>query len=105
MNLLTPLFGDPVINALDAHRKAEVRMMIEKLVAIGRRDDFLSLVPGGPFDKQCHHREARDIGKRLNEIGGVPLMWAVRNSIRSKLKDVLAEHLDHCWKEIGQWEA
>jgi len=104
MNLLTLLFGDPVINALDAHRKTEVRTMIEKLITIGRKDDFLSLVPGGPFDMQCHHREARDIGKRLNEIGGVPVMWAVRNSIRGKLKDTLAEHLDHCWKEIGQWE-
>ncbi|HSN95344.1 MAG TPA: hypothetical protein VLR89_09835 [Anaerolineaceae bacterium] len=105
MNLLTMLFGDPVINALDAHRKAEVRTMIEKLVTIGRKDDFLSLVPGGDFDMQCHHREAREIGKRLNEMGGLPLMWSVRNSIRGKLKDTLAEHLDHCWKEIGKWEA
>ena len=105
MNLLTLLFGDPVINALGAQRKAEVRAMIEKLVAIGRRDDFLSLVPGGPFDMQCHHREAREIGKRLNEMGDLPLMWAVRNEIRRKLKDTMAEHLDHCWKEIGRWEA
>jgi hypothetical protein len=105
MNLLTLLFGEPEINALDAHRKAEVRAMIEKLFTIGRTDDFLSLVPGGPFDMHSHHREARDIGKRLNEIGGVPLMWAVRNSVRRKLRDTLAEHLDHCWKNIGQWQA
>ena len=78
--------------------------MIEKLVAIGRTDDFLVWFLG-LFDMQCHHREARDLGKRLNEIGGLPLMWAVRNNIRRKLKDTLAEHLDHCWKEIGQWEA
>ncbi len=105
MNLLTMLFGDPAINALDAHRKAEVRVMIEKLEKIGRTDDFLSLVPGGTFDMHCHHREAREIGKRLNEMGGVPIMMAVRNNIRRKLKDTLAEHLDHCWKDIGDWQA
>jgi hypothetical protein len=105
MNLLTLLFGDPVIKALDAHRKAEVRVMIEKLLVIGRTDDFLSLAPGGAFDMQCHHREAREIGKRLNEMGGLALMWAVRSEIRRKMKDTIAEHLDHCWKEIGQWEA
>ena len=105
MNLLTLLFGEPSINALDAHRKAEVKTMIEKLMAIGRTDDFISLAPGGTFDMHCHHREAREIGKRLNDMGGVPLMFAVRNSIRSKLKDTLAEHLDHCWKDIGQWQA
>ena len=105
MNLLTLLFGEPSINALDAHRKAEVKAMIEKLTTIGRTDDFLSLVPGGNIDMHCHHREAREIGKRLNDMGGVPLMLAVRNSIRSKLKDTLTEHLDHCWKDIGQWQA
>jgi len=105
MNLLTLLFGEPAINALDSHRKAEVRVMIDKLLAIARTDDFLSLVPGGAFDMHCHHREAREIGKRLNEMGGVPLMYAVRNNIRRKLKDTLAEHLDHCWKDIGDWQA
>ena len=105
MNLLTLLFGDPTINALNSHSKAEVKTMIDKLVRIGRTDDYLSLVPGGAFDMHCHHREAREIGKRLNEMGGVPLMFAVRNDIRRKLKDTLAEHLDHCWKDIGGWQA
>ncbi|MEA4812428.1 MAG: hypothetical protein VB108_07665 [Anaerolineaceae bacterium] len=105
MNLFNLLFGEPEIRSLDAPRKAEVNSIIEKLVKIGRTDDFLSVVPGGPFDLQCHHREARDLGRRLNEMGGLPLMMAVRNTIRRKLKDVMAEHLDHCWKEIGQWQA
>lgn len=105
MNLFNLLFGEPEIRSLDAPRKAEVNSIIEKLVKIGRTDDFLSVVPGGPFDLQCHHREARDLGRRLNEMGGLYLMMAVRNTIRRKLKDVMAEHLDHCWKEIGQWQA
>ena len=105
MEFLSGLFGEKAINQLDAQRKAEVNAIIDKLVKIGRTDDFLSLVPGGPFNLQCHHREARDLGKRLNEIGGVPLMYAVRKTIRRKLKEVLAEHLDHCWKDIGAWQA
>ncbi len=32
-------------------------------------------------------------------------MMAVRMTIRRKLeKDVMAEHLDHCWKNIGEWQ-
>jgi len=103
MNLITLLFGEPEIRALDPARKHEINGLIDKLVKIGRTDDFLSLAPGGPFDMQLHHREARDIGRRINDIGGLPLMEAVRSTIKRKLKDVMAEHLDHCWKGIGDW--
>ncbi|MFZ3071378.1 MAG: hypothetical protein WA110_09705 [Anaerolineaceae bacterium] len=104
MGLIDNILGEPEIRKLDTHRKAEVNVMIDKLVTIGKLDDFLSLTPGGDFDIQCHHREARAIGQRLNDMGGVPLMMAVRNTIKRKLKDVMAEHLDHCWKDIGEWE-
>jgi len=104
MNLMTLLFGEPEIRTLEPARREEILSLIDKLVKIGQTDDFLSLVPGGPFDMQLHHREARDIGRRINDIGGLPLMEAVRNSIKRKLKDVMAEHLDHCWKGIGNWQ-
>lgn len=103
MSLIDSIFGDPEIRKLDPHRRQEVDKLTEKLIDIGIRDDFLSLVPGGPFDFQCHHREAKEIGLRLNEIGGVPLMLAVRKRIKRKLKGELAEHLDYCWKGIGDW--
>jgi hypothetical protein len=105
MDLITFLFGEAEIRALDPARRQEVNRLVEKLVKIGQVDDFLSLVPGGPFDMQLHHREARDIGRRIHDIGGLPLMEAVRNTIKRKLKDVMAEHLDHCWKGIGEWQA
>ncbi|NLW72051.1 MAG: hypothetical protein GXY37_04055 [Chloroflexi bacterium] len=104
MNLITLLFGEPAIRTLDSMRKAEVKSLIEKLVRIGQTDDFLSLAPGGPFNMQMHHREAREIGQRVNEIGGLPLMEAVRNTIKRRLKAVMAEHLDHAWKGIGDWK-
>ena len=105
MSLFNRIFGEPEIRALDPRGKAEVNRMIEELVKIGRMDDFLSLAPGGPFDFQCHHRDAKEIGKRINQIGGVSLMMAVRQTVKYKLKDILAEHLDHCWKGVGDWQA
>lgn len=104
MNLITLVFGEAEIRALDPARRQEISGLIDKLVKIGKTDDFLSLAPGGAFDMQLHHREAREIGMRINGIGGLPLMEAVRNTIKRKLKDVMAEHLDHCWKGIGDWQ-
>ncbi len=104
MSLFNRLFGEPEIRALDPRNKAEVKELIAKLIEIGRMDDFLSLAPGGPFDIQCHHRDARRIGLRLNQIGGEKLMQAARQTVKYRLKDILAEHLDYCWKDIGDWQ-
>ncbi len=98
------LFGDPAIRNLSGHQQEEVKKIINDLIRIGKQDDFISLSPGGDFDIRCHHRQARDLGKRLNDMGGLDLMMAVRMRIRRKLKSVMAEHLDHCWKEIGDWQ-
>ena len=104
MSIIDILFGDPAIKQLSPYQQKEVDKLIRDLIQIGKSDDFLSLSPGGSFDIQCHHRQARDIGKRLNDMGGLGLMTAVRGRIKRKLKDVLAEHLDHCWKGIGEWK-
>jgi len=104
MGFLESLFGSAIINQLPPHQRQEVAKMTAELIQIGKMDDFLSLTPGGSFDVQCHHRQARDIGKRLHDMGGVDLMNAVRERIRRKLKAILAEHLDHCWKGIGDWK-
>lgn len=105
MSILNAIFGEPEIRALDRERKTEINNLIDRLLIIGKQDDFLSVTPGGPFDHQCHHREAKEIGRRVNAIGGVPLMEAVRNVIKRKLKAVMAEHLDHAWKGVGDWQA
>ncbi|HPL82094.1 MAG TPA: hypothetical protein PLU23_06290 [Anaerolineaceae bacterium] len=104
MSLLNTLFGEAAIRALPPQQKADVKSKIDKLVHIGKTDDFLSLVPGGPFNYQCHHKEARQIGEEINRIGGLELMTAVRQTIKRRLNEVLAEHLDHAWKDIGDWK-
>lgn len=104
MSIVNRIFGEPEIRALNPQQKTEVKKLIDQLEKIGRIDDFLSVAPGGPFDHQCHHREAKAIGRRVHEMGGVELMWAVRQTIKRRLKDILAEHLDHCWKGISTWQ-
>ena len=84
MSIFNRIFGEPEIRALDPQKKSEVKQMIEQLVQIGRKDDFISLAPGGPFDHQYHHREAKAIGRRIYEIGGIDLMFAVRQMVKYK---------------------
>jgi len=104
MSIWTRIFGHPVIRNLPPHEKKEVNKLLDELVKIGKRDDFLSTQPGGPFNVRCHHVRARRIGERLNEIGGLELMHAARWHVKRKLKDVMAEHLDYCWQDIGEWQ-
>jgi hypothetical protein len=104
MSFLSNIFGGGLPRNVEGHQRVEAEKLIAELIEIGRRDDFLSERPGGAFNAQCHHLRARQIGRRLNEIGGLPLMQAARERIRRKLKMNMASHLDYAWAEIGQWK-
>lgn len=84
-------------------RRAEARRLLDELAQIGRSDDFLSERPGGRFNAQCRHVRAREIGKRLDEIGGLPLMDYAHRRLRRVLGKELASHLEYAWAEIGRW--
>lgn len=100
MAFLDSLFGkSPVPREL----KPEVDRMVEELVRIGKAEDFLSERPGGSFNAQCRHVRARDIGKRLNEIGGFALMEQIYKRIRKQLGAQLSSHLSYAWADIGKW--
>ena len=105
MSILETIFGHPAIRQLPTEYKREVKKLLDELIKIGQLEDFLSLQPGGPFNIRCHHKRARNIGKRINEIGGLELMQAARSYVKRKLKAVMAEHLDYAWKDIGDWQA
>jgi len=104
MSIWDAIFGYPAIRQLPPEHKREVKRLLEDLVKIGKLDDYLSLQPGSPFNIRCHHTGARKIGERLNEIGGLELMQAARSYVKHKLKSVIAEHLDYCWQDIGDWQ-
>lgn len=83
--------------------QAEVKQLTDELLQIGKKEDFLSEVPGGAYNGQCRHLRTRTIGRRLDQIGGEELMHGVRERVRRKLGANLASHLDYAWSEIGTW--
>jgi hypothetical protein len=100
MSFLSDLFSPA---PCPPHAKAEVDALMTELFRIGKEDDFLSEHPGGKFNVRCHHVRTREIGKRLNELGGLPLMEWARKKVNGKLGKTLSAHLDYAWAEIGKW--
>lgn len=96
---------DLIAKPYDTQHQQEVEQLITELVQIGKRDDFLSERPGAGFNSQCRNVRARAIGKRLDEIGGMPVMEYVFRQVRRKTSKVLGEHLEYAWDEIGKWMA
>jgi len=99
MDFLKDLFMKPY----PAHAQQDVERMLDELIRIGKTDDFLSERPGGSFNRDCRHVRAREIGKRLDELGGLELMEYANRRVRRKLGRNLSWHLEAAWKEIGKW--
>ncbi|GAP08807.1 MAG TPA: hypothetical protein DEQ80_06445 [Anaerolinea thermolimosa] len=102
MSWLADLLNKPY----SSHHKVEVEKLLDELVSIGLRDDYLSERPGSGFNMQCRNIRARQIGTRLNEIGGLAMMEYAQRYVRrkaGKLGRTLAEHLEYAWVEIGDW--
>ncbi len=83
--------------------RTEIERLIEDLVRIGEKEDFLSERSGGSFNAQCRHSRAREIGARLNQVGGIELMEYAHKKVRKRLGANLASHLAYAWAEIGKW--
>lgn len=83
--------------------KIEIKKLIAELVQIGNTEDFLSERPGGSFNYQCRHIRAIEIGRRLLELGGDPLMEYTLRQIKKNLGRSLLNHLEYSWEELGQW--
>ena len=97
--MLKNLFSRP----FPSENKAEVDKLLAELIKIGQQDDFLSERPGPPFNGHCRHMRAREIGKRLDEIGGFDLMEYIYLRVKKKLGAPIASHLEYAWAEIGKW--
>lgn len=91
--------------SLTREQKTEVDNLVKELIQIGIKEDYLSERPGGAFNAQCQNRRAREIGTRLNIIGGMPLMWQCFRKAQKKAGKVAASHLEYAWAEIGRWMA
>jgi len=82
-------------------RGSEIGAFVQELNAIGVSDGFLSFRPGGKFNQQCRHIRAREIGMRLNMIGGSSLM----RKVYERVECPKARQLAAAWDEIGDWAA
>ena len=86
----------------DAER--EVQSLLDELIRIGVKEDYLSEFPGNGYNGQCRHVRTRMIGKRLDEIGGNELMkWAYWR-VQKKAGVVPASHLEYAWQDVGHWQ-
>ena len=102
MDFIQDLFSKP----FPSEKAPEVERLIEELVKIGKTDDFLSERHQPPvFNHQHRHNRARQIGARLDEIGGMALMEYAQRQVKRKTSRALAEHLEYCWDEVGKWRA
>lgn len=100
MSLFFELFASP---PCPSDKKSEVKKLMKDLTRIGQTEGFLSERPGGGFNVQCRNIQAREIGKKLHDIGGVELMDFVMRKLRRPLGKEQFAHLEYCWAEIGSW--
>ncbi len=100
MGFLSSLFGSGLYPAKDKH---EVDRLVNELITIGIKEDFLSEHPGAGFNIQCRHVRAREIGKRLSEIGGLKLMNYAYDRVKKKAGKIPASHLEYAWESVGEW--
>ena len=81
----------------------EADRLVEELIQIGETDGYLSMKAGGKFDGTKKHIRARQIGQKLNELGGMDLMRAANYTVRARLGGVQARELEAAWGYIGNW--
>lgn len=101
MSIFSSLFKPKPYSSADGK---EVDSLMEELVRIGIKEDYLSETPGRGYNGQCRHIRTREIGKRLHEIGGNDLMSWAYGIVRKKAGKTPASHLEYAWIDIGSWQ-
>lgn len=101
MGFLDMIFGSSLF---PPDKAKEVQDLLNELINIGVKEDYLSEFPGNGYNAQCRHVRTRMIGKRLDEIGGKALMQWVYNRVQKKAGKTPASHLEYAWHEVGSWD-
>ena len=81
----------------------EMNRLMDELIQIGQKEDFLSERPGGQFDRECRHIRTREIGQRIFDFGGADSMEWVIKKINKKCGKDLGAHLEACWNRFGNF--
>jgi predicted Zn finger-like uncharacterized protein len=81
----------------------ETDVLVGELIRIGRGSGYLSREPGGDFDDNCRHIRAREIGEKLNDIGGIRVMQAAFYKVALIVGPTASRGLEVAWGYIGEW--
>jgi hypothetical protein len=79
--------------------------LILELVHIGRAGEGKVRAQNGANFVHGSKKRVREIGRKLDRLGGIDLMVAARGAVQSHLGRSAAQHLEATWRGIGQWEA
>lgn len=101
MSFLDSFFKPRPFSSADSK---EVLSLMDELIRIGTKEDYLSETPGNGYNSQCRHIRAREIGKRLHEIGGNALMSWAYIRVQKKAGKKPASHLEYAWNDIAGWQ-
>ena len=77
--------------------------LVSEVIAIGQSVEYtvLSEKRTAAYDSKCRHKRVYEIGKLLNDHGGMKTMQAAAYRIRAAGCD--GRDLDRCWDGIGEW--
>ena len=104
MGIFNQLFGqDKRGMNLTREQKQGLEALVNELISIGLKEDYLSERPGGAYNGQCHHRRTREIGEKLNALGGLDVMSLAFKRVKKKVGRQLGDHLEYAWAGIGEW--
>jgi len=78
----------------------EADVLVSELIEIGNSPGYLG--SGEEFDGFEHIR-TREIGERLNQLGGKDLMVAAYYRVRAEIGAGKARELESAWGHIGDW--
>lgn len=82
----------------------EIGRLVAELIEMGRRDPNPETELYAAYLEKDKPR-AREIGERLNEIGGHALMEQVHQTIVATAPPYSGRHLDFAWDGVGDWSA
>lgn len=83
----------------------EFDQLTAELIKIGKTDEYLTVEPNSKFNDEKRNIRAREIGLRLNEMGGKKMMQQAYSKVKTALGGVPARELEFAWDGIGEWLA
>jgi hypothetical protein len=83
----------------------EFESLVTELISIGKGVGYRnnSGKPNDAFDEKLRNTRAREIGTRLDEMGGVTSMREAHSRVLGELGLGPARSLESAWRFIGQW--